>query len=74
MNGFVYQGKALKVGEANENNTVIKGKMFLAKQQEQQQLAQQQLQQQMLMIDQNINNDNELNRDINDNNQDNSDK
>ena len=48
--------------------------MFLAKQQEQQQLAQQQLQQQMLMIDQNINNDNELNRDINDNNQDKSDK
>ena len=52
MNGFVYQGKALKVGEANENNTVIKGKMFLAKQQQQQQLAQQQLQQQMLMMNQ----------------------
>lgn len=50
MNGFVYQGKALKVGEANENNTVIKGKMFLAKQQQQQQLAQQQLQQQMLLM------------------------
>ena len=47
MNGFVYQGKALKVGEANENNTVIKGKMFLAKQQQQQQLAQQQQQQQL---------------------------
>ena len=41
MNGFIYQGKALKVGEANENNTVIKGKMFLAKQQQQQQLQQQ---------------------------------
>ena len=64
MNGFVYQGKALKVGEANENNTVIKGKMFLAKQQQQQQLAQQQLQEQMLLINQqegqdnmNLNND-----------------
>ena len=57
MNGFVYQGKALKVGEANENNTVIKGKMFLAKQQQQQQLAQQQLQQQMILINQNINNE-----------------
>ena len=56
MNGFVYQGKALKVGEANENNTVIKGKMFLAKQQ-QQELAQQQLQQQMILINQNINNE-----------------
>ena len=63
MNGFVYQGKALKVGEANENNTVIKGKMFLAKQQ-QQQLAQQQLQEQMLLMNQqegqdnmNLNND-----------------
>ena len=53
MNGFVYQGKALKVGEANENNTVIKGKMFLAKQQQQQQMAQQQLQQQMLLLNQN---------------------
>ena len=53
MNGFVYQGKALKVGEANENNTVIKGKMFLAKQQQQQQLAQQQLQQQMLLMNNN---------------------
>ena len=52
MNGFVYQGKALKVGEANENNTVIKGKMFLAKQQQQQQIAQQQLQQQMLLMNQ----------------------
>ena len=41
MNGFIYQGKALKVGEANENNTVIKGKMYLAKQQQQQQLQQQ---------------------------------
>ena len=50
MNGFVYQGKALKVGEANENNTVIKGKMYLAKQQQQQQYQQQQLQQQMQMI------------------------
>ena len=64
MNGFVYQGKALKVGEANENNTVIKGKMFLAKQQQQQQLAQQQLQEQMLLMNQqegqdnmNVNND-----------------
>jgi len=64
MNGFVYQGKALKVGEANENNTVIKGKMFLAKQQQQQQLAQQQLQEQMLLMNQqegqdnmNLNND-----------------
>ena len=57
MNGFVYQGKALKVGEANENNTVIKGKMFLAKQQQQQQLAQQQLQQQMLLLDQTLNNE-----------------
>ena len=57
MNGFVYQGKALKVGEANENNTVIKGKMFLAKQQQQQELAQQQLQQQMILINQNINNE-----------------
>ena len=47
MNGFVYQGKQLKVGEANENNTVIKGKMFLAKQQqEQQKQIQQQMQQQ----------------------------
>ena len=52
MNGFVYQGKSLKVGEANENNTVIKGKMFLAKQQQQQQLQQQQLQQQMQMANQ----------------------
>ncbi len=52
MNGFIYQGKALKVGEANENNTVIKGKMFLAKQQQQQQLQQQQLQQQMQMLNQ----------------------
>ncbi len=52
MNGFIYQGKALKVGEANENNTVIKGKMYLAKQQQQQQLQQQQLQQQMQMADQ----------------------
>ena len=52
MNGFIYQGKALKVGEANENNTVIKGKMFLAKQQQQQQLQQQQLQQQMQMMNQ----------------------
>lgn len=52
MNGFVYQGKALKVGEANENNTVIKGKMYLAKQQQQQQLQQQQLQQQMQMMQQ----------------------
>ena len=52
MNGFIYQGKALKVGEANENNTVIKGKMFLAKQQQQQQLQQQQLQQQMKMLNQ----------------------
>lgn len=52
MNGFVYQGKALKVGEANENNTVIKGKMYLAKQQQQQQLQQQQLQQQMQMMNQ----------------------
>ena len=60
MNGFVYQGKALKVGEANENNTVIKGKMFLAKQQQQQQLAQQQLQQQMMMINNN-DNDNNIN-------------
>ena len=64
MNGFVYQGKALKVGEANENNTVIKRKMFLAKQQQQQQLAQQQLQEQMLLMNQqegqdnmNVNND-----------------
>ena len=57
MNGFVYQGKALKVEEANENNTVIKGKMFLAKQQQQQELAQQQLQQQMILINQNINNE-----------------
>ena len=57
MNGFVYQGKALKVGEANENNTVIKGKMFLANQQQQQELAQQQLQQQMILINQNINNE-----------------
>ena len=64
MNGFVYQGKALKVGEANENNTVIKGKMFLAKQQQQQQLAQQQLQEQMFLMNQqegqdnmNVNND-----------------
>ena len=56
MNGFVYKGKALKVGEANENNTVIKGKMFLAKQQQQQQLAQQQLQQQMMMINNDNNN------------------
>ncbi len=60
MNGFVYKGKALKVGEANENNTVIKGKMFLAKQQQQQQLAQQQLQQQMMMINNN-DNDNNIN-------------
>ena len=60
MNGFVYQGKALKVGEANENNTVIKGKMYLAKQQQQQQLAQQQLQQQMMMINNN-DNDNNIN-------------
>lgn len=52
MNGFIYQGKALKVGEANENNTVIKGKMYLAKQQQQQQLQQQQLQQQMQMANQ----------------------
>ena len=58
MNGFVYQGKALKVGEANENNTVIKGKMFLAKQQQQQQLAQQQLQQQMLMMNNQQNEEN----------------
>ena len=77
MNGFVYQGKALKVGEANENNTVIKGKMFLAKQQEQQQLAQQQLQEQMIMMNQNINNNNNgENGNDNDNNneQGNSDK
>ena len=76
MNGFVYQGKALKVGEANENNTVIKGKMFLAKQQEQQQLAQQQLQEQMIMMNQNINNNNGENGNDNDNNneQGNSDK
>ena len=76
MNGFVYQGKALKVGEANENNTVIKGKMFLAKQQEQQQLAQQQLQEQMIMMNQNINNNNGDNDNDNDNNneQGNSDK
>ena len=60
MNGFVYQGKALKVGEANENNTVIKGKMFLAKQQQQAQLQQQQLQQQMEMMK-------EQQRDINEN-------
>ena len=60
MNGFVYQGKALKVGEANENNTVIKGKMLLAEQQRQQQLAQQQLQQQMMMINNN-DNDNNIN-------------
>ena len=52
MNGFVYQGKALKVGEANENNTVIKGKMYVAQQQQQQQLQQQQLQQQMEMLNQ----------------------
>ena len=52
MNGFIYQGKALKVGEANENNTVIKGKMYLAKQQQQRQLQQQQLQQQMQMANQ----------------------
>ena len=52
MNGFIYQGKALKVGEANENNTVIKGKMYLAKQAQQQQLQQQQLQQQMQMANQ----------------------
>ena len=52
MNGFIYQGKTLKVGEANENNTVIKGKMYLAKQQQQQQLQQQQLQQQMQMLNQ----------------------
>ena len=58
MNGFVYQGKALKVGEANENNTVIKGKMFLAKQQQQQQLAQQQLQEQMLLMNQQEGQDN----------------
>ena len=67
MNGFVYQGKALKVGEANENNTVIKGKMFLAKQQEQQQLAQQQLQEQMIMMNQNINNNNNNGENGNDN-------
>ena len=60
MNGFIYQGKALKVGEANENNTVIKGKMFLAKQQQQAQLQQQQLQQQMEMMK-------EQQRDINEN-------
>ena len=60
MNGFVYQGKALKVGEANENNTVIKGKMLVAEQQRQQQLAQQQLQQQMMMINNN-DNDNNIN-------------
>jgi len=64
MNGFVYQGKALKVGEANENNTVIKGKMFLAKQQQQQQLAQQQLQEQMLMMNQNLNNENDDNKEL----------
>ena len=64
MNGFVYQGKALKVGEANENNTVIKGKMFLAKQQQQQQLAQQQLQQQMLLLDQTLNNEDNKNKEI----------
>jgi len=52
MNGFIYQGKALKVGEANENNTVIKGKMYVAQQQQQQQLQQQQLQQQMQMMKQ----------------------
>ena len=52
MNGFIYQGKALKVGEANENNTVIKGKMYVAQQQHQQQLQQQQLQQQMQMMKQ----------------------
>jgi RNA-binding protein 39 len=75
MNGFVYQGKALKVGEANENNTVIKGKMFLAKQQQQQQLAQQQLQEQMLMMNQNLDNDNkELIKDENDIDQENNDK
>ena len=75
MNGFVYQGKALKVGEANENNTVIKGKMFLAKQQQQQQLAQQQLQEQMLMMNQNLENDNkELIKDENDIDQENNDK
>ena len=64
MNGFVYQGKALKVGEANENNTVIKGKMFLAKQQQQQQLAQQQLQQQMLLLDQTLNNEDNKKKEI----------
>ena len=58
MNGFIYQGHSLKVGEANENNTVIKGKMFLAKQQQQQQLQQQQLQQQLQMNQQDKNNDN----------------
>ena len=57
MNGFNYQGHALKVGEANENNTVIKGKMFLAKQQQQQQLQQQQLQQQLQMNQQEKEND-----------------
>ena len=66
MNGFVYQGKALKVGEANENNTVIKGKMFLAKQQQQQQIAQQQLQQQMLLLNnQNDDNNDKQNIDFN---------
>ena len=59
MNGFNYQGHALKVGEANENNTVIKGKMFLAKQQQQQQLQQQQLQQQLQMNQQEKENDNQ---------------
>ena len=74
MNGFVYQGKALKVGEANENNTVIKGKMFLAKQQEQQQLAQQQLQEQMIMMNQNIIKNKGDNDNDNNNEQGNSDK
>ena len=48
MNGFIYQGHALRVGEANENNTFIKGKMFLVKQKQQEQLQQQKLQQQLL--------------------------
>ena len=36
MNGFSYNGKCLKVGEANENNTIIKGKMYQLRQQQQQ--------------------------------------
>ena len=42
MNGFSYNGKCLKVGEANENNTIIKGKMYQMQQQQLQ--LQQQLQ------------------------------